>query len=179
MPGSATDAPVHGPGSTADPVRRAMPVGTFTTPWRVVMIATWALVILAYAAVWKTSEELGIGTWWLGTRSDPSMAVLRLLPFAVAAVPAVAVAYNVARAWWASLGAGTVLLAIAIPDFSRSTGLALLELAIALAALLVTASARTGRFRAPPAAEPHATTPSVERAHAGTGTPEGGDHSEG
>ena len=154
MPGAVAGARVdHSDGST-DRRLTATPGGSFTTPWRVVVVATWVMVIIAYAAVWKTSEELGIGMWWLGTRSDPSMALIRLLPFAVAAVPAVAAAYNLPWSWWASLGAAAVLLLVAVPDFSRSTGLALLELAIALAALLVTASAWTGRTRTRAAATP-------------------------
>ncbi len=111
------------------------------------LVICWTAVLLAEAAVWKTSEELGIGTWWLGTRSEPSSQIVRLLPFAIAAAAGVAAAYNLRRAWWASLAAALALVAFSLPDFSRSTGLALVELVIGLAALVVTAAAWTGRYR--------------------------------
>ncbi len=144
LPPPAPPAPAIPVGPTsAPPVAR-----TFATPWRVMLVVTWGAVILAFAAVWKTSEELGIGTWWLGTRSNPSMALVRLVPFVIAAVPTVAVSYNVRWAWWASLGGSLGLMVVALPDFSRSAGLAVVELVIAAAALLVTACSWTGRFPA-------------------------------
>ena len=45
------------------------------------LAATWAAAFFAYAAVWKTSEELGIGTWWLGARSSPTPVIVRIIPF--------------------------------------------------------------------------------------------------
>ena len=45
--------------------------GQLTNGWRFVTGLAWALVIVAYAAVWKTSAELGLNTWWLGPFGDP------------------------------------------------------------------------------------------------------------
>jgi hypothetical protein len=139
-------APQVAPAAPSPVVATGRP-GTLSTPWRLVLVICWTAVILAQAAVWKTSEELGIGTWWLGTRSEPTNQIVRLLPFAIAAAAGVAAAYNLRRAWWASLAAALALVAFSLPDFSRSTGLALVELVIGLAALVVTAAAWTGRYR--------------------------------
>jgi hypothetical protein len=141
-----------------------------STPWRLMLVVCWTAVLLACAAVWKTSEELGLGTWWLGTRSEPSAQIVRLLPFAVAAVAGVAAAYNLRWAWWASLGAALGLVAWSIPDFSRSTGLALVELVVGLAALVVTAGAWTGRYRNGGSRPPD--EPGDEPAAEPSGTPE-------
>ncbi len=48
------------------------------------VVTTWVGVFVAYMAVWKASEEIGIATWWLGPRSDPQPLVVRLVPFIVA-----------------------------------------------------------------------------------------------
>lgn len=112
------------------------------------MIVAWVGAFLAYLAVWKASEELGIATWWLGPRSDPQPAVIRLVPFAVITVFGVLASYNVRRFPWISLGGSVILAVIAVPDLSRSTGLATIEFAIAGAVALVSLAALTGMYRA-------------------------------
>jgi hypothetical protein len=127
--------------------RRPRP-GELTAAWRVALIVAWIGVFLAYMGVWKASEEIGIGTWWLGPRSTPQPVVVRLVPFAVAAVFVVAAGYHVRRMPWISLGGAVVLAAIAVPDLSRSTGLAIVEFAVAGAVALVSLAATTGTYRA-------------------------------
>jgi hypothetical protein len=112
------------------------------------MIATWAGAFLAYMAVWKTSEEIGIGTWWLGPRSDPQPVLVRLIPFFVTAVFGILASYNVPRVPWISLGGSVVLALIAVPDLSRSVGLATIEFAIAGAVAVVSLASLTGTSRA-------------------------------
>ena len=99
-------------------------------------------------AVWKTSEELGLATWWLGPRSNPQPVVVRVIPFVVIAVFGVLASYNVRRLPWISLGGSLALALIAVPDLSRSTGIATIEFAIAVAVALVSAASLTGTYRA-------------------------------
>jgi hypothetical protein len=106
-------------------------------------------VFVAYMAVWKASDELGIATWWLGPRSGPQPLVVRLIPFIVATVFVVLSSYNVRRLPVIGLGGSLLMAGIAVPDLSRSTGLALIEFAIAGAALLVSLASFTGTYRAP------------------------------
>lgn len=108
---------------------------------------TWIGVFIAYMAVWKASDELGIGTWWLGARSSPQPVPVRLVPFVVAAVFGLLAASNLRRVPLISAVGSLVLAVIAVPDLTRSLGLAAIELSIAAAALLVSAAALTGTFR--------------------------------
>jgi len=113
------------------------------------MLATSVGVFVAYLAVWKASEELGIATWWLGPRSSPQPVFIRLIPFLVAAVFGILAGYNVRRVPAFGLIGSSLLVAIAVPDLSRSTGLAVIEFAIAGAVLLVSLASFTGVYRAP------------------------------
>ena len=113
------------------------------------VVATWVGVFVAYMAVWKASEEIGIATWWLGPRSDPQPILIRLIPFLVATLFVILASYNVPRMPVIGLVGAAVLAAIAVPDLSRSTGLAMIEFAIAAAALLVSLASFTGMYRQP------------------------------
>jgi len=112
------------------------------------LLATWVGVFVAYLAVWKASEELGIATWWLGPRSSPQPVFIRLIPFLVAAVFGILASYNVRRVPVFGLIGASLLATIALPDLSRSTGLAAIEFAIAGAVLLVSLASFTGVYRA-------------------------------
>ena len=114
-----------------------------------IVVATWVGVFVAYMAVWKASDELGIATWWLGPRSGPQPFVVRMIPFVVAATFGILASYNVRRMPVFGLVGSLLLAAIAVPDLSRSTGLAVIEFAIAGAALLVSAASFTGTYRTP------------------------------
>jgi hypothetical protein len=129
-------------------VRRPQP-GRLTVPWRAMVVAAWVGVFVAYMAVWKASEELGIATWWLGPRSNPQPLLIRLVPFIVTAVFGILASYNVR--WLPTIGlvGAALLAAIAVPDLSRSTGLAIVEFAIAGAIALVSAASFTGMYRQP------------------------------
>jgi hypothetical protein len=113
------------------------------------MVAAWVGAFVAYLAVWKASEELGLATWWLGPRSDPQPILIRLVPFIVTAVFGILASYNVRRMPAIGLLGAAALAAIAVPDLSRSTGLAIIEFTIAGAVALVSAASFTGVYRQP------------------------------
>ena len=107
----------------------------------------WALVIVAYVAVWKTSRELGLSTWWLGPFGDPQTPFVTMLPFVP---PLVMVLLAVNNSRWlpqAGLGAAAVLAVIAAFDVAKVPRLGAVELAIAGAGALVTAAGLGGRYR--------------------------------
>ncbi len=118
--------------------------GDLVSSWRIAVVATWALVVFAYSAVWKTSVELGIGTWWLGARSDPQPVVVRLIPFAVGIGFGMVSSLRLKRLPQITVLGAFVLALIALPDYSRSVGLANLEMVIAAAVLLVGLGSFTG-----------------------------------
>ena len=111
------------------------------------VVTTWVGVFVAYLAVWKVSEEIGIATWWLGPRSSPQPLAVRLVPFVVTVVFGILASYNVPRMPLIGLVGSLTLAAIAVPDLSRSTGLAMIEFAIAGAVLLVSVASFTGTYR--------------------------------
>ncbi len=117
--------------------------------WRAMMVATWIAVFAAYLAVWKASEEIGIATWWLGPRSSPQPIVIRLVPYFVTAIFGILASYNIPRMPVIGLIGSLALAAIAVPDLSRSTGLAVIEFAIAGAVVLVSAASFTGTYQRP------------------------------
>jgi hypothetical protein len=111
------------------------------------MVAAWVGVFTAYLAVWKASEEIGIATWWLGPRSDPQPIAVRLVPFVVTAAFGILASYNVPRMPMIALAGSVALATIAVPDLSRSTGLAVIEFTIAGAMALMSAASFTGMYR--------------------------------
>jgi hypothetical protein len=117
--------------------------------WRVVTILTWIGAFLAFLAVWKASDELGLATWWLGPRSNPQPLVVRLLPFLVCGVFGMLASYQVRRMPWIGLLGAGLLAAIAVPDLTRVSGLAITEFAIAGAVAVASLAALTGMYRAP------------------------------
>jgi hypothetical protein len=121
--------------------------GQLTNGWRFVTGLTWALVIVAYAAVWKTSAELGLNTWWLGPFGDPQPLFVTMVPF-VAPLVMVILAVNNSR-WlpWAGLVAAGVLAIIAVFDVPKVPRLGVVELAIASAGALVAVASFAGRYR--------------------------------
>jgi hypothetical protein len=133
--------------------------GELVVAWRAALVGTWVLVFVAYLAVWKASEEIGIATWWLGPRSNPQPVIVRLVPFIVTATFGAIVTFPFRNLSWISLGGAAVLAAIAVPDFSRAAGLATIELIIAAAVAIVSLASLTGRYRAAPErAAPHDVT---------------------
>jgi hypothetical protein len=155
QPPSDLAPPAPPPTASPDPTSDVVPSrlreprpGELSPPWRIALILTWVGAFLAYMAVWKTSEELGLATWWLGPRSNPQPVVVRVIPFVVIAVFGVFASYNVRRLPWISLGGSVALALIAVPDLSRSTGIATIEFAIAVAVALVSVASLTGRYRA-------------------------------
>ncbi len=127
--------------------------GDLTLGWRVALVASWVGVFVAYLAVWKASEEMGLHTWWLGPRADPQPLVVRSIPFAVAVVMGTVAASQLRRLPLIGLGGAVVLAAIAVPDLPIAVGLALVEFTIAASVALVALASFTGLYRAAPGAD--------------------------
>jgi hypothetical protein len=121
--------------------------GQLTNGWRLVTGLAWALVIVAYVAVWKTSRELGLSTWWLGPFGDPRPVFVTMLPFVAPLVMLLLVVNNSRLLPWAGLAAAAGLALIPLFDLFTVPGLALVEVAIAVAAALISAAGFAGRYR--------------------------------
>lgn len=115
-----------------------------TPLWRTLFAFAWIAGFFAYAAIWQASTQLGIGTWWIGPRAQPTSSLVRLLPSGITLGMVVLTAYGIRRLPTIGLGASALLLIGAIPDVSRSTSLALTEVVVALALMATSAAAFTG-----------------------------------
>lgn len=127
------------------PVRSIAPrPGELSAGWRVVFGIGWGAVVLALAAVWKASRIVGLATWWLGPQSEPRSIAISLAPFAVALLCVGAAIRNVRRLPWIGAAGALALLAVALGDVGRFTDLALVELAIAVAAMALSLASSAG-----------------------------------
>jgi hypothetical protein len=131
--------------STAGIVR----AGDLTFSWRFVLGMAWALAFFAYAAVWQASVQIGIGTWWLGPRAQPTEVYVRVIPFILPLIVPLLLVYDIRRPVLVSMVAALGTALIALPDVGRATLLGVVELAIAALLLLVSLAATTGRYRVP------------------------------
>lgn len=121
--------------------------GDLLPSWRATLAIGWLCVFFAYAAVWQASVQIGIATWWVGPRSDPAPTLVRAIPFFITIVGLLLVVYNVRRLSARTFWVATSTLVIALPDFSRSVGLAVLEVLISLSMMTIAAASLTGRYR--------------------------------
>jgi len=121
--------------------------GDLTPTWRFLLGAAWFLAFFAYAAIWNASVQIGIGTWWVGPRAQPTTTLVRLVPFVLCLGVALCVLYNTRRLILTSALAAGLTAIGAIPDFSRSPGLGIAEMAVAVFLAIVTAASLTGRYR--------------------------------
>lgn len=133
--------------------RRAGPPqpGQLTTGWRAVTALVWALAFVAFIAVWKTSRELGLSTWWLGPLGAPRPWYVTMLPFLPPVAMVLLVAENSRRLPWAGLAGAASLALVGVFDLSRVARLGVVELAVAAATALVAVVGLAGRYRPAPA----------------------------
>jgi len=121
--------------------------GQLTPGWRLIVVATWLLALVAWSAAWKTSRELGLSTWWLGPSAEPRPFPVLLLPFVPIVAMIAATLNNVRRLAWYGLAASVGGAAIAVGDLGRVARLGLVELAIAVATAVVSVASLSGTYR--------------------------------
>ena len=114
----------------------------------IVTACTWIGVIVAFAAVWNTSVQLGLSTWWLGARSQPQPQLVRLSPFVVPALMCIATFNNVRWLAYLGLTAAAATAVFGIGDLGRVAEIAVLELTIAGLAATVSIASLSGTYRA-------------------------------
>lgn len=155
-PTTATELPPPAFGEmapAAEPVTlrdRPPRAGELTATWRVIVALTWLGVGFAFGAVWNTSDQLGLSTWWLGPRGDPNPRWVQVLPFVPAVVMVVIAANRVRYAAWIGVIASVLVIAIGIADLSHVARLGWIEVAIGVAAGAVSLAATTATYRQSP-----------------------------
>ena len=136
-PPEAFDPPALLPG-------RPQRAGELTVGWRTVYAIGWIGVVLGLAAVWKSSRTLGLPVWWLGPEADPNPLPLQILPFLPAALLIAAAVRSMRFLPWLGLAGAAAMIAIAAFDVGRFTGLALIQIVLAVAGALVSVAAFAG-----------------------------------
>ena len=121
--------------------------GDLSVGWRAVTAGTWIAVVVGLAAVWNTSVQLGLSTWWLGPRSDPQPWLVRFSPFVAPVLMLLATVNQVRWLGWYGLVAAAAIGVVAAGDVGRVTSIAVVEFAIAGAAALVSIASFTGTYR--------------------------------
>jgi hypothetical protein len=121
--------------------------GELTSGWRLITGLTWMLVVVGLGCVWKTSDQLGLATWWLGPRGEPHSIVIQLLPFVPAVLMVLAAINHVRYLPWFGLVASGLIVLTGLFDVVRFTGLGLLEIAIGVAAAVVSLVSLAGMYR--------------------------------
>ena len=121
--------------------------GQLTLGWRIATAIVWGLVFVGYIAVWKTSRELGLNTWWLGPIGEPAGWYVSMLPFLAPMAMMLLAANNAKGIPWFGLGAAAWAAVIALIDTGKVVRLGLVELAIAVAAALAAIGSISGRLR--------------------------------
>jgi hypothetical protein len=121
--------------------------GQLTLGWRIATAIVWGLVFVAYIAVWKTSRELGLNTWWLGPLGEPAGWYVSMLPF-VAPIAMMLLAVNNRKGLpWFGLAGAAWCTVIGLFDLATVWRLGLVEIAIAAAAALAAVGSISGRLR--------------------------------
>ena len=125
-----------------------------TPAWRLATGVVWVMVFVALISVWNVSRQLGLGTWWLGPESDPRSVVVIILPFVPSAVMLVLALNDTRRLPMFGLLASLAVVAVGVADLDMVRRLGYVEIAIGVAAALVSVASISGTYRAAPAAPP-------------------------
>ena len=128
------------------PVRAPRP-GQLTPGWQVVVTIAWVATLVALAAVWNASRQLGLSTWWLGPTAQPRPVWITLAPFVPPGVVALLALTGRRHVPWFGLAAAACIAAVGVGDLDRVTGLGVVELLIAGASALVSVAAFGGAYR--------------------------------
>src|SRR5690606_18156105 len=103
--------------------------------------------MLALAAVWNTSVQLGLSTWWLGPRGDPQPLLVQISVFVGPLLMLVGAFSRVRWLGWCGLAVGALIVAYGAVDLGRFTGLGVLQVLIGAGAAAVSVASLTGTYR--------------------------------
>jgi hypothetical protein len=121
------------------------PVAGLTRNWRYIALTTWGAVLFSMVAVGVTGRTVGKPPWWLGPSVDPAPILYVLIVAGIVAAPIVTVLWWSHRAPFVGLCAAIGIALCALPDLSASPGIAVVELAIAIAAAFGSVALYAGR----------------------------------
>jgi predicted neutral ceramidase superfamily lipid hydrolase len=121
--------------------------GSLTKPWVNAVIISQLLIAGSLLTLTFSARAIGKPTWWLGSQHDPAFFLLWFLPFVAPIAMLVAATKFSTILPYIGLGSTLFLVAISISDLSRTPGIAIGELAMAVCMALTTIAAMAGRRR--------------------------------
>jgi hypothetical protein len=130
------------------PARKLPQPGQLTLAYRWIVVVFWMAIVVGLGTVVGASEVVGRQVWWLGDDGRRAPIFVLVLPVIAPMITMVAAVNN--RRWvpYASCAAALTTLLTAWGDRNRSPGAALVELALGVAAALLSAATFAGRYRA-------------------------------
>ena len=126
---------------------RAIRAGQLTPSWGRFFLLTWLFVIASLIAIWVSSRNTGLSTWWLGPETEPRFILINLLPFAAPMAMCLLCQLAVRGLPWFGIAAALANGAIAAGDVSRVPGYAVAEFTVAGGALLASLACFAGVLR--------------------------------
>lgn len=133
-----------GPNSP-EPLRLGVLVGS----WRLLFVAAWVGVMAAFGAVAQAGRLAGLSPWWIGPQTNPRNIIVFVAPFVLPVVAVAAALRGVRYTCYIGVLAGLASMAVALGDTDHP-GMALVELVIGVAGLLVSLACFAGRAVRPP-----------------------------
>ena len=126
---------------------RTVRAGQLTVAWGRFLLGTWLFAVASFIAIWVSSRNTGLSTWWLGPETEPRFIVINLLPFVAPVAVCLTCQLALRRLPWIGIGAALVTAAIAAGDISRVPGYAVAEFAVAAGGLLSSLACFAGVLR--------------------------------
>lgn len=121
--------------------------GQLTPLWSALLAVGWGLVMAAVVALGTTSSKIGKPAWWVGDHRPVTFTWTWLLPFALPAAALLAASANRRGALALSAMAAFSVAVVGAIDLGEVPGVAAGQLAVALAAALLTVAAGAGLLR--------------------------------
>ena len=115
--------------------------------WRLAFGLGWAAIVACNAAIWETSRVIGLSTWWLGAAAQPRFLLLRLLPFYGPIAVTIAAISNWRYLPYAGIATAVLGASIGAGDLGRVRWIAVVELVIGGAGLLISVASLAGMYR--------------------------------
>ncbi len=123
---------------------RMIRAGQVTVGWSRFLLVTWLFAVASFIAIWVSSRNTGLSTWWLGPETEPRFILINLLPFVAPVVVCLTCQFALRRLPWIGIAAALVTAAIAAGDISRVPGYAVAEFAVAAGGLLASLACFAG-----------------------------------
>jgi hypothetical protein len=126
-----------------------MQPGQLSPRWSLAFGLGWVAITLGMAAVWHVGWQLGQGTWWAGPRGRTPVTAPLVMLIPVSMVLATWMQWRNLPIFGVIASFGIAV--IGVLDLGDRTGLAVVQLALGLAGVMISIAARAGMYRSAPA----------------------------